>query len=39
VLEIVVQEIRKLQLLHPMLAIATKATLLGDRYSMNEAKW
>ncbi|KAK4597179.1 hypothetical protein RGQ29_014956 [Quercus rubra] len=38
VLETVVQEIRKLLLLHPMLAIATKATLFGNR-AMNEAKW
>ncbi|KAM4109154.1 hypothetical protein ACB094_03G099400, partial [Castanea mollissima] len=37
VLETVVQEIRKLLLLHPMLAIATKATLFGNR-AMNEAK-
>ncbi|KAF5442993.1 hypothetical protein F2P56_035592 [Juglans regia] len=32
--ETVVQEIRKLLLLHPMLVIATKATIFGDRYSM-----
>ncbi|KAK7854418.1 dna repair protein xrcc2 like protein [Quercus suber] len=38
VLETVVQEIRKLLLLHPMLAIATKATLFGNR-AMNESKW
>ncbi|KAG2701763.1 hypothetical protein I3760_06G058800 [Carya illinoinensis] len=36
--ETVVQEIRKLLLLHPMLVIATKATIFGDRYSMTETK-
>ncbi|XP_059448041.1 DNA repair protein XRCC2 homolog isoform X2 [Corylus avellana] len=37
--ETVVQEIRKLLVLHPMLVIATKATILGDIYAMNDAKW
>ncbi|XP_021293360.1 DNA repair protein XRCC2 homolog isoform X1 [Herrania umbratica] len=35
----VVQEIRKLLLVHPMLVMATKAAILGNRYSMNESRW
>ncbi|RXH70437.1 hypothetical protein DVH24_007693, partial [Malus domestica] len=34
----VVQEIRKLQLVHPMLVIATKEILLGNAYGAYEAK-
>ncbi|XP_034689587.1 DNA repair protein XRCC2 homolog isoform X4 [Vitis riparia] len=36
--ETVVEEIRKLLLVHPMLVLATKATILGDTYSTNEVK-
>ncbi|XAR51066.1 hypothetical protein NMG60_11005594 [Bertholletia excelsa] len=36
--ETVVKEIRKLLLVHPMLVLATKAALLVDRYSSNDAK-
>ncbi|KAG8657580.1 DNA repair protein XRCC2 homolog isoform X2 [Manihot esculenta] len=35
----VVQEIKKLLLLHPMLVIASKATILGSRYAANAGKW
>ncbi|PSS36075.1 DNA repair protein [Actinidia chinensis var. chinensis] len=38
VVESIVQEIRKLLLMHPMLVLATKAASLGDKYSINEAK-
>ncbi|XP_022726022.1 DNA repair protein XRCC2 homolog isoform X2 [Durio zibethinus] len=38
VTETVVQEIRKLLLVHPMLVMATKAAVLGNRYSMNDSK-
>lgn len=37
--ETVVQEIKKLLLVHPMLVIVTKATILGDRCATNEVKW
>ncbi|GLT47765.1 hypothetical protein SLA2020_214290 [Shorea laevis] len=37
--ETVVQELRKLLLVHPMLVISTKAAILQDRYSVNEIKW
>ncbi|KAJ7954500.1 DNA repair protein XRCC2-like [Quillaja saponaria] len=39
--EAVVQEIKKLLRVHPMLIIATKSTILGDRYSStsSEVKW
>lgn len=34
----VVQEIRKLLLVHPMLVIATKEIMLGKVYAVDEAK-
>lgn len=34
----VVQEVRKLLLVHPMLVLATKAANLGDKYLKNEVK-
>ena len=37
--ETVVQEIRKLLLVHPMLVMATKVAILGNRYSKNELRW
>ncbi|GAV65668.1 hypothetical protein CFOL_v3_09182 [Cephalotus follicularis] len=37
--EAVVEEIKKLLLVHPMLLISTKTTVLGDKFSTNEAKW
>ncbi|XP_024026174.1 DNA repair protein XRCC2 homolog isoform X2 [Morus notabilis] len=36
--ETVVQEMKKLLLVHPMLVIATKTTNLGERYSANEVQ-
>ncbi|WCJ28522.1 hypothetical protein M5689_010217 [Euphorbia peplus] len=35
----VVEEIKKLLLVHPMIVIATKATILGNKYATNEIKW
>ncbi|OMO75553.1 Zinc finger, DHHC-type, palmitoyltransferase [Corchorus capsularis] len=35
----VVEEIRKLLLVHPMLMIATKTVTLGNRYSTNDIRW
>ncbi|XP_015572745.1 DNA repair protein XRCC2 homolog isoform X1 [Ricinus communis] len=37
--ETIVQEIKKLLLVHPMLVIAAKATILGNRYAANNIKW
>ncbi|KAH7569795.1 hypothetical protein ACOSP7_017623 [Xanthoceras sorbifolium] len=37
--ETVVQEMRKLLLVHPMVVIATKATIIGDKNSTKEVKW
>ncbi|KAI9169503.1 hypothetical protein LWI28_013270 [Acer negundo] len=37
--ETVVQEIRKLLLVHPMVVIATKAIIIGDKNSAKEVKW
>ncbi|KAB2048331.1 hypothetical protein ERO13_A13G091600v2 [Gossypium hirsutum] len=37
--EAVVQEIRRLLLVHPMLVMATKAVVLGNKYSTNELTW
>lgn len=37
VYETIVQEIRKLMLVHPMLVLATKAASLGNKYPGNEA--
>ncbi|EEF46552.1 X-ray repair cross complementing protein 2, xrcc2, putative [Ricinus communis] len=36
--ETIVQEIKKLLLVHPMLVIAAKATILGNRYAANNIK-
>ncbi|KDP34460.1 hypothetical protein JCGZ_11931 [Jatropha curcas] len=35
----IVQEIKKLLLLHPMLVIASKAAILGNTCASNEVKW
>ncbi|KAM7251714.1 hypothetical protein ACFE04_023597 [Oxalis oulophora] len=37
--ETVVQELKRLLLVHPLLVIATKANILGDRYVKSEGKW
>ncbi|XVF03055.1 hypothetical protein REPUB_Repub04eG0227300 [Reevesia pubescens] len=37
--ETVVQEIRKLLSVHPMLVMATKTAVLGTGYSMNDSRW
>ncbi|XVF85644.1 hypothetical protein PTKIN_Ptkin17bG0132700 [Pterospermum kingtungense] len=37
--ETVVEEIRKLLLVHPMLVMATKVTVLGNSYAVNELRW